>query len=53
MTTLDYASLYEAEFRPSRRLRRAIAHVLWVGLLIVRPSLALQVLEERRSTAGW
>ena len=53
MTALDYAQVYETEFRPSRRLRRAVARVLWVGLLIVRPSLALQVLAERRSTAGW
>ena len=53
MTTLDYAALYEAEYRPSRRLKRAAARILWVGLLIVRPGLALQVLAERRSTMGW
>lgn len=44
MTTLDYAALYEAEYRPGRRLKRAAARVLWVGLLIVRPGLAIEVL---------
>lgn len=53
MTTLDYAQVYEAHYRPSRRLKRVAARILWVGLLIVRPSLALQVLAERRSTIGW
>jgi hypothetical protein len=46
MTALDYASVYENEYRPSRRVRRALARVLWVGLLVVRPSLALQVLRD-------
>ena len=53
MTTLDYAQVYENEFRASRRLKRLAARILWVGLLIVRPGLALQVLAERRSTKGW
>ena len=53
MTCLDYAALYEAEYRPRRRVKRAIARVLWLGLLLVRPNLALRVLAERRSTAGW
>jgi len=53
MTTLDYAQVYETQFRPSRRLKRLAARILWVGLLIVRPSLALQVLAERRPTVGW
>lgn len=44
MTTLDYAHIYETEFRTSRRLKRAAARVLWVGLLIVRPGLAIEVL---------
>lgn len=46
MTALDYAQVYENEYRPSRRLRRAVARVLWVGLLLVRPGLAMQVLRE-------
>jgi hypothetical protein len=53
MTTLDYAQVYENEFRASRRLKRAAARVLWLGLFVVRPNLALQVLAERRSTMGW
>ncbi len=53
MTTLDYAQVYETEFRLSRRLKRLAARLLLVGLLIVRPRLALQVLDERRSTMGW
>ena len=52
MTTLDYAQLYETHYRPGRRLKRAIARVLWLGLLVVRPGLALQVLAERRSADG-
>lgn len=52
MTTLDYAQVYEAEYRPSRRLKRVAARILWVALLVVRPRLALQVLAERRSIAG-
>ncbi|WP_293362104.1 hypothetical protein [Phenylobacterium sp.] len=53
MTTLDYAALYEANYRPSRRLKRLVARILWVGLLIVRPNLAMEVLAERRSAKGW
>ncbi len=53
MTTLDYAQVYENEFRTSRRLKRAAARVLWLALFAVRPNLALQVLAERRSTMGW
>ena len=53
MTTLDYAQVYEREYRPARRLKRLAARLLWVGLLAVRPQLALQVLAERRSTVGW
>lgn len=52
MTTLDYAQVYETEFRPSRRVRRALARALWMGLLIVRPRVALSILAERRSIAG-
>ena len=53
MTTFDYAHVYETQYRPARRLRRAAARVLWVGLLILRPRLALEILAERRSTVGW
>jgi DICT domain-containing protein len=52
MTTLDYAEVFEAEYRPSRRLRRVAARALWTGLLVVRPRLALSILAERRSTVG-
>ena len=47
MTTLDYAQVFESEFRPSRRLRRAVARVVWAGLFVVRPRLALAILRER------
>lgn len=53
MTTLDYAQVFETQFRPSRRLRRLAARVVWLGLLVVRPSLALSILAERRSTHRW
>ena len=53
MTALDYAQLYETQYRPSRRLKRVAARILWVGLLVIRPQLALQVLAERRSISGW
>lgn len=47
MTTLDYAQVYENEYRPSRRLRRATARVVWAGLFLVRPRLALEILHDR------
>lgn len=47
MTTFDYANLFETEFRPRVRLRRAAARVLWTGLLVVRPRLALRIWRER------
>jgi len=47
MTTLDYAAFYETEYRPSRRVRRAVARVVWAGLFIVRPRLAMDILRER------
>jgi hypothetical protein len=53
MTTLDYAQVFEAQYRPSRRLRRLVARALWLGLLVVRPRLALSILAEYRSTHGW
>lgn len=46
-TTLDYAQVYEAEFRPGRRIRRAVARLIWAGLFIVRPQVALEMLGER------
>lgn len=45
--TLDYAALYEAEFRPARRVRRALARVIWAGLFVVRPNVALEILRDR------
>lgn len=44
---LDYASMFEAQYRPSRRLRRAAARVLLAGLFVVRPRLALSIWRER------
>ena len=43
----DYAELYERHFRPGRRLRRLLARPIWVGLLLVRPRLALRIWRER------
>ena len=43
----DYAELYETEFRPRRRARRLLARVLWTGLFLVNPRLALQIWRER------
>jgi len=47
VTTLDYAALYENEYRPARRIRRAVARVIWAGLFVVRPRVALEILRER------
>ena len=47
MTTLDYAQLFETEFRPRRRFRKALARAVWVGLFLIRPRLALQIWRER------
>ena len=47
MTTLDYAQVFENEYRPSRRIRRAVARVVWAGLFVVRPRLAIEILRER------
>jgi hypothetical protein len=46
-TTLDYAHLFETQFRPRRRLRRTLALVMWAGLFLVRPRLALSIWRER------
>lgn len=53
MTTLDYANIFETEYRPRRRLRRTLAQVLWAGLLVVRPRLALTILAHRGSSRRW
>ena len=45
MTAVDYASLYEIQIRPRRRL---LARVVWVGLFLIRPKLAISVWRERR-----
>jgi len=45
--TLDYATLYENEYRPARRLRRAVARLIWAGLFVVRPRLAMDILRDR------
>ncbi|WP_395671437.1 hypothetical protein [Phenylobacterium sp.] len=43
----DYAIVYELEIRPRRRLKRALARVIWAGLYLVRPKLALDIWRER------
>jgi hypothetical protein len=43
MTTLDYANVFETEFRFGRRLRRIVARVLWAALYLFRPKLALEI----------
>ncbi len=43
----DYAEVFEREFRPRRRMKRLLAHVVWVGLFLVRPRLALEIWRER------
>lgn len=49
--TLDYARLFETEFRPRRRLvvrlRRAVARTILVGLFVIRPRLALAIWRDR------
>jgi hypothetical protein len=44
----DYANLYETEIRPRQRgLRYLAVLAVWVGLLLIRPRLALQIWRER------
>lgn len=45
--TLDYARMFETEFRPRRRLRRMLALAVLGGLFLVRPKLALSIWRER------
>ena len=47
MTTLDYAQVFETEFRFERRVRRLVARVLWAALFVVRPGLALEIWRRR------
>ena len=45
----DYASYYETQVRPRRRRLRYLAVlVVWAGLFIARPELALAIWRERR-----
>lgn len=47
MTALDYAQVYENEFRPRRRrMLRVVAWIGLAGLFLVRPGLALAVCSE-------
>jgi hypothetical protein len=43
----DYAQFYEREFRPGRHGRRILARLLWAGLFVIRPRLALAIWRER------
>ena len=44
----DYANLYETEIRPRRhRLRYIWVLMVWAGLFLVRPGLALAIWRER------
>jgi len=46
MPALDYAAVYEAEFRDrglARRLRKVLAWTLWAVLFLVRPGLAREI----------
>lgn len=45
--TLDYAQVFETEFRPRARLRRLLARALWAGVFLIRPRLALAIWRER------
>ena len=44
----DYAHLYETEIRPRRRgLRYLGVLIVWAGLFLLRPRLALSIWRER------
>ena len=44
----DYANLYETRIRPRRRgLRYLGVLVVWAGLFLLRPKLALSIWRER------
>jgi len=51
MPAIDYANLYEVEYRPRgrQRLRNALALTVWGGLFLMRPRLALEIWRERRA----
>ena len=45
----DYATLYETEIRSrQKRARYILVLAVWLGLFLVRPSLALAIWRERR-----
>ena len=44
----DYARVYECEFRPRRRARRALAYLLLAGLFLIRPALTREIWRERK-----
>lgn len=50
---VDYAEVFETEIRPRRRVagraRRALAYVVWAGLFLIRPRLAVEILRDRKS----
>jgi len=44
----DYAQLYETQIRPRRRcLKRLAVLIVWAGLFLVRPRLALSIWREK------
>jgi len=47
----DFAPAFELEIRRRRtlagRARRAVAHLVWAGLFLIRPKLALEIWRER------
>jgi hypothetical protein len=43
----DYADVFEREIRRRRTFHRAAARVVWAGLFLVRPRLALEIWRER------
>ena len=47
MTTLDYAQVFETQYRPARRARRIAARLLLAVLFLIRPRLALRVWRDR------
>jgi hypothetical protein len=46
----DYARMFELEIRPRRPLKRTLALIVWAGLYLVRPKLALEIWRERHGT---
>jgi hypothetical protein len=51
--TADYANVFELDIRPRRRrLRYLGVLVVWAGLFLVRPKLALAIWRETFSPTG-